>query len=155
MSRIVAMFLFLGGMELSGQDLTRDEVLRRLQEEPLQVAVSSEQDPYASVLQALDRMAMAQPDEELTRGALLFQLRRPGADFPLNAQILGRLFLEQTDTFLKVWRGLPGAQQLGLAAYLRYGWQKAMEGKNKSSPRLVEKQKKMDRLLAALINTRP
>lgn len=140
---------------MSGQDLNRDEVLRRLQAEPLQEAVSSEQDPYAPALQALDRLATAQPDEELTRGALLFQLRRPGADFPLNAQILGRLFLEQTDTFLKVWNSLPGAQQLGLAAYLRYGWQKAMEGKNKSSPRLVEKQKKMDRLLAALINTRP
>jgi hypothetical protein len=146
--------LWFVSASLSATEIGRDKILETLRAEPLLTVAPGAEDPYAEVLTEAEKWATTKPDEELTRAVLQFQLRRMDPEYPQSARVLGQIFLAQSDTFLNVWNSLPGLQQRALGPYLWFGWKRAIEGKNKSAPRLMETQRKMDRLLGALTNAR-
>jgi hypothetical protein len=100
----------------------------------------------------LEALAVKTGDPELIDGLLAYQLAflAPENDFPSRA--LGRLYYELGDSFLQQYRKLEPVRQIQLRPYLEFGWEKAVQGKNKSLPKIVERQKKLDALFASLMN---
>lgn len=111
----------------------------------------AEKDPY---LLSLQKIATDKPDPELIQDLLIYQFAYRSPDNPTPARVLGKIYLEQPDAVLAVYYKMPAAQRVVLMPYLVFGYDKAIEGKNKSLPRLVACQKKLDHLQADLMNAR-
>lgn len=159
----VAMMVLSSAVQSPAQDsFSRNEVLMALAvtDEQLpnvnapprpQVAAPVEKDPY---LLALQKMVVAQPDPELIATLLRYQLAYLSPENALPAKVIGVVFFEQTDTFVTVYNQFPAAGRVVLGAYLKYGFEKAVEGRNTSSPQVKAARKKFDKLQGSLMNAR-
>lgn len=111
----------------------------------------AEKDVY---LLALQKMATERADPELIATLLRYQLAYLSPDNATPAKVMGVVFFEQTDTFITVYNQFPAAGRVALGAYLKYGFEKAVEGRNTSSPQVKVARKKFDRLQGSLMNAR-
>lgn len=149
----IALAVDLRAIDLAPQ-YSRDQVLQTLQEwtAPAAGAVLPDFDSRRPALAALEKLACDGADAELVRALCLYQLANPDTDFDFPARVLGQVYLEQPGTVLDVLRSLPGIAQIKLEPYLIFGWEQAVAEKNRSAPRIVERQKKLDRYKADLMN---
>jgi hypothetical protein len=142
--------------------ISREAALNFLKEQVQQHAVAATdataqlQSPkeHAPFLEALRKWASDKPDPELIDALLNYILMYRSPENPLPALVLGHVFVEQPDAVLAQYRGKPALERLALLPYLNFGYQKAVDGKNPSLPRLVEIRKKWDLLQADSINAR-
>lgn len=111
----------------------------------------TEKDNY---LIALQKIASDKPDATLVGVLLRYQLAYLSPENPLPAKVIGTVFLEQPDTFASVFGELPAAGRVILSLYLQFGFNKAIEGRNLSSPKVVAAKKKFDKLEADVMNAR-
>ncbi|PAW75643.1 MAG: hypothetical protein B9S32_17580 [Verrucomicrobia bacterium Tous-C9LFEB] len=118
---------------------------------PPQVAAPAEKNPY---LLALQKMAVAQGDPELIAALLRYQLAYLLPDNDLPARVMGVVFYEQPDTFVRVYNEFPAAARVILGPYLKFGFEKTVEGRNASSPQVKAARKKFDALQGSLMNAR-
>lgn len=143
--------------------ISREAALHFLREQVQQHAAAAVSDTTAQLespqehtpfLEALQKWASDKPDPELIDTLLNYILVYRSPENPLPALVLGRVFIEQTDAVLARYRSKPALERLALLPYLNFGYQKAVDGKNPSLPRLVEIRKKWDLLQADSINAR-
>lgn len=146
--RWALIFLFLSLNSGWSEELSKADILNALKGDPALPAT-------AAALLELDKQACKEPDDELIQALFDYQLAHQGASDPVPAQIMGRIYREQTDAFLAVYQKRPALDQFTLNPYLNYGWRKAIEGKNRSLPWVAKKQKRLDQLNADLMNVRP
>lgn len=140
---------------------TRDEVLLALAVTDDQlpdikspkppVIAPSEKDPYVLALQ---KFASERPDPELIITLLRYQLAYRSPENETPARAMGVVFFEQPSAFSDVFVRLPAAGRVVLGPYLKYGFDKAVEGRNPSTLKIKDARKKMDKLQADLMNAR-
>jgi hypothetical protein len=114
-------------------------------------AAPAEKDPY---LLALQKCASDKPDAALVGVLLRYQLAYLSPENPLPAKVIGAVFLEQPETFTTVYAQVPAAGRVILSLYLEFGFNKAIEGRNLSSPKIVVAKKRYDKLQADVMNAR-
>jgi hypothetical protein len=153
------LFAWIGIVPAFAADYSREQILAALadvppvaQQDPAHPPVApQEKDPY---LQSLQKMASAKPDPELIQALLQYQFAYRSPDNPLPGRVLGQVYLDQPDAVLAVYNKMPAAQRIVLIPYLIFGYDKATESKNKSLPKLVACQRKLDHLKGSLMNAR-
>ena len=105
-----------------------------------------------SAVEAAAKMAAKTGDKELIRALLLYQFAYRGTDNATPAKALGKVFLEQANAFLEVYKSLDTVMQIKLITYLEFGYKAVTHGKNKSIRKYKTTQKKLDALSASMMN---
>jgi len=115
--------------------------------------VAAPAEDHGAVESVADAAAVA-PHPELTGLLMQYMLvyRSPSSTVP--AQALGKVYLEQTETFITEFRRLPVPAQKALWPFLEFGFRKATEGLNKSIPKIKKARSALDALAASLTNAR-
>ncbi len=93
-------------------------------------------------------------DTELIKLFLQYQVAYLNPDNDRPARMIGEIFLDQPSAFQEGYELLSANHRLIVFPYLKFGWMKAIEGKNTSLPSLSEKQKRFDKIARSLINLR-
>lgn len=149
------LLLMLGGSWIGAAESDRQEVIRFLAEPASSGAGAISSSPEeARMLAILEKEATQKPDPELTLALLKYQLAHPAPDDDMPARVIGRVFYEQTDVLLAALNQLKVHERVALWPYLYFGWGKAIEGKNRSLPQVVSRQKKLDLLHGNLMNAK-
>ncbi len=152
-------FVLLPSLYAQETTLSRDEILSALAvpDAPFSLETSAKAVAPAekdSALLALQKFASAKADPELIQLLLRYQLAYLSPDNALPAKVMGVVFLEQPDSFVTVYNHLPAAGRVVLGPYLQFGFNRAIEGRNLSSPQIKAAKKKFDALQASLMNAR-
>lgn len=160
----VAMMVLIGMSAASAEETySRESVLTALavtdtqlpdvkvSPQPPQVTAPPEKNPY---LLSLQKMAVAQADPELIATLLRYQLAYLSPENDLPARVMGVVFFEQPELFVRVYSEFPAAARVILSPYLKFGFEKTVEGRNTSSPQVKAARKKFDALQGSLMNAR-
>ncbi len=109
---------------------------------------------HLSSLQNIQSHIRKTGDTELIKFFLQYQVAYLNPDNDQPARMIGEIFLDQPVAFQEGFELLSANHRLLVFPYLKFGWMKAIEGKNTSLPSITEKQKRFDRIARSLINLR-
>ncbi|MES2309535.1 MAG: hypothetical protein V4507_11830 [Verrucomicrobiota bacterium] len=110
-----------------------------------------ENDP---ILLSIKNYILKTGDIELIKLLLQYQVAYPNPENDHIARALGEIFFNQTPAFEEAYEQLIPNYRLLVFPYIKFGWGKAIEGKNTSLPSVLEKQKRFDKIAQSLINLR-
>ncbi len=109
---------------------------------------------HESPLQSAQAYIRKTGDAELIKLFLQYQVAYLNPENDRPARMIGEIFLDQPSAFQEGFELLSANHRLMVFPYLKFGWMKAIEGKNTSLPSITEKQKRFDKIARSLINLR-
>ena len=109
---------------------------------------------HEEMLKAIQSSIRKSGDPELIKLFLQYQVAYLNPDNDRPARLIGEIFLDQPKAFQEGFELLSPNHRLMVFPYFKFGWMKAIEGKNTSLPSVAEKQKRFDRIAQGLINLR-
>lgn len=109
---------------------------------------------HEEMLKTIQSSIRKSGDPELIKLFLQYQVAFLNPDNDLPARLIGEIFLDQPKAFQEGFELLSPNHRLIVFPYFKFGWMKAIEGKNTSLPSVAEKQKRFDRIAQGLINLR-
>jgi hypothetical protein len=109
---------------------------------------------HEEMLKSIQTSIRKSGDPELIKLFLQYQVAYLNPDNDRPARLIGEIFLDQPKAFQEGFELLSPNHRLMVFPYFKFGWMKAIEGKNTSLPSVAEKQKRFDRIAQGLINLR-